>query len=101
MLKPADILTALKTNKPALLKGLTDARALNLIRSTLATVGDAVDESTGEEPLKVPGLGVFMHKLGKKVVDGKEVATTRVVFRRIKPPVKTVVAAKAAIKRVG
>lgn len=83
MLKPADILIALKTNKPALLKGLTDARALNLIRSTLATVGDAVDRSTGEEPLKVPGLGVFTHKLGKKVVDGKEVAVARVTFRRV------------------
>ncbi|MBQ0920583.1 hypothetical protein KBW71_19295 [Hydrogenophaga aromaticivorans] len=100
MLKPADILIALKTQKPAMLKGLPDAKALALIRATLAAVGDAVESATGEEPIRVPGLGVFMHKLGKKVEGGKEVATTRVVFRRIKPPVKTV-AAKAAIKRVG
>lgn len=96
MLKPADILIALKTNQPALLKGLTDARALNLIRSTLATVGDAVERSTGEEPLKVPGLGVFTHKLGKKVVDGKEVAVARVVFRRVAPA-----PARPAAKKVG
>ncbi|EWS66445.1 hypothetical protein Y695_00268 [Hydrogenophaga sp. T4] len=99
MLKPADILVALKTKRPAMLKDLPDARALNLIRATLAAVGDAVESSTGEEPVRVLGLGVFTHKLGKKVEDGKEVATTRVVFRRMKPPVKAVVAAKAGLKR--
>ncbi|EWS66443.1 hypothetical protein Y695_00266 [Hydrogenophaga sp. T4] len=78
-----------------MLKGLPDARALNLIRATLATVGDAVEYVTGEEAVKVPGLGVFTHKLGKKVEDGKEVATTRVVFRRLKP----VAPAKAATKK--
>lgn len=86
MLKPVDILIALKTNKPALLKGLPDARALNLIRSTLAAVGDAVENSSGEEPVRVPGLGVFTHKLATKVVGGKEVASTRVMFRRVAAP---------------
>lgn len=96
MLKPVDILISLKTNKPALLKGMPDARALNLIRSTLAAVGDAVEKSSGEEPLRVPGLGVFTHKLGKNVVNGKEVATTRVMFRRVTAPAKT--AAKKMVK---
>ena len=85
MLKPVDILIALKTEKPALVKGLPDARLLNLIRSTLVQVGDAVEKSTGEEPLRVPGLGVFTNKVGKKVVDGREVATARVVFKRLAP----------------
>lgn len=97
MLKPADILIALKTQKPAMLKGLPDAKALALIRASLAIVGDAVEGSSGEEPLKVPGLGVFTHKLAKKMVEGKEVATTRVVFRRMKPaPAAKKVAVKPA-----
>lgn len=96
MLKPADILISMKTNKPGLLKGLTDERALNLIRNTLVAVGNAVEQSTGEEPLKVPGLGVFTHKLGKKMVDGKEVAVTRVMFRRV-----AAVQGRPAAKKVG
>lgn len=83
MIKAADILAALKTSNPALLKGLPDQRALRLIRLTLQSVGDAV-ENGGEEPVRVMGLGVFRHVTGKKMVDGQTVETQRTVFRRVK-----------------
>lgn len=83
MIKATDILAALKTSNPALLKGLPDQRALRLVRLTLQSVGDAV-ENGGEEPVRVMGLGVFRHVTGKKMVDGQAVETQRTVFRRLK-----------------
>ncbi|MGI9217663.1 MAG: hypothetical protein ACR2JA_11780 [Hydrogenophaga sp.] len=83
MIKAADILAALKTSNPALLKGLPDQRALRLIRHTLQSVGDAVEKG-GEEPVRVMGLGVFRQVTGKKMVDGQAVETQRTVFRRLK-----------------
>lgn len=88
MIKATDILEALKAAELPAIKGMPDARALGVIRATLATIGHKLDEAVEGEPLRVAGLGVFNTRSIEREVDGAKSTVTRTVFRRIAPPQK-------------
>jgi hypothetical protein len=83
-MKPMDLAEAVRAEYPRLLEGITEKRAANIVRQVLLAVGREIDKS-GQEPLRVPGIGVFRTKIGTKEVGGKPEQTSRIVFRRIPP----------------
>lgn len=88
MIKPIDILESLKAAELPALKGMPDARAMGVIRATLAAIGQKVVEAPEGEPVRVAGLGVFNTRTIEREVDGVKSTVSRTVFRRIAAPKK-------------
>jgi len=78
----------LMSKHSGVLKGIAEADVDKLVRSALILIGREIDSSTVENPARVAGLGVFASKQVTKSINGKEVAATRTLFRRISPKKK-------------
>lgn len=82
-MKPNELLESIKKEKPELLSGLPDKKAVVIIRLALAQLAQQID-ALEDGALKVPGLGIFQVRQVEREKDGQKVFVKRIVFRAAK-----------------
>jgi len=66
------------------LEAVPDPKARALVRAALAEIGKQI-EAGGEEPVRIPGLGVFRSSEVEREKDGQKSVVKKITFRPTPP----------------
>ncbi len=87
ILKMADLVKALRKERPNLFGKVPEKKAAALIKAAFAQLGKHVG-SMNEGVVRVPGFGNFRVRQVEREKDGQKVTVTRTIFRAMKTKFK-------------
>jgi hypothetical protein len=86
-MKAIEIVESIKTENPALLGKMPNAKAVKIIKAALVQIGKHIDAEK-EGKVKVPGVGKFIIRQVEREKGGQKKTVKTIAFRAAKKKVK-------------